>query len=404
MDYHQAQVLTGEGDNMPQGFQKMLELNVVARQESQDKFNETIGAGLYSLTDGMLGSRTQSAVNQDKTNIIQSVQSNIEAALKSGDNDKLLKAIKWGAIQLKNIDPKGVEVLMDMYEKFQTTATSAEDNSTTTMIELEDIAKNKFQCDLSDPGCYEKSNQYLIDRKRKGVEEIGAGAGASAAATSYQTEKDKVYDDSDSASYQIATANQSLALLDAGLYTGTGGELVSAYKVFASSMGFGEPSEAAGAEMFRVNSMKSIMSWIKDTKGAISEREMNAFALASQGLSRTEAGNRLILNTVKAVAEYQQRLETELINWNKNTKNPTKDMWRAHKKNWVLTNGFELPTQAEIDAAVNDITLSLRPDNADKYAIGEHVFWFYDDEYHLPNGDVISEDRINDIVATLEAE
>lgn len=110
---------------MPQGFQNMLALNVANRQKNQDNFNEMISAGLYSLTDGMLGSRTQAAVKQDKINYVQTVQNNILTASQSGDQNKFIEAIKMGAVQLRDIDPEGSQALMDMYSKFQTTEATA---------------------------------------------------------------------------------------------------------------------------------------------------------------------------------------------------------------------------------------------------------------------------------------
>jgi len=100
---------------MPQGFQNMLALNVAARQ-----FNETIGAGLYSLTNGMLGSRTQAAVNQDKSNYIQNIQNKIKTVAMSGDENKLINILKWAAIQLNGVDKVGFDAVMDMYKQFQT--------------------------------------------------------------------------------------------------------------------------------------------------------------------------------------------------------------------------------------------------------------------------------------------
>jgi hypothetical protein len=123
---------------MPQGFQNMLALNVAARQESQDKFNETIGAGLYSLTNGMFGSRTQASVNQDKTDIIQSIQSNIEAAATTGDEGKFQNALKIAILKLNGIDDQRAKAmatsLLDLYTQI---SDSLSKDSYSTQVQLQ---------------------------------------------------------------------------------------------------------------------------------------------------------------------------------------------------------------------------------------------------------------------------
>ena len=117
-----------------------------------------------------------------------------------------------------------------------------------------------------------------------------------------------------------------------------------------------DPGSTATAEQFRVNSMKAIMAWVQKTKGAISEAEMKLFADASEGLSRTVAGNKLILLTAKSLSEYQQRLHAERVQWLKDTDNPTRLKWEAHVIGWNVENVNMLPTADEIAAALNQDT------------------------------------------------
>jgi hypothetical protein len=228
---------------------------------------------------------------------------------------------------------------------------------TNTMKDLRDIAKNLLQCDLKDPACYKKANQELIDRKRKTSAEFGSDRQALGQADALLNEQENVYKLSDLAETQLATIDQSIAMLNEGLWTGVGGDFVTYGKQLASTFGFSEPDWAAGAEQFKVNTMKAVMSWISQTKGAISEKEMKLFADAAPGLGKTEAGNRLILNTMREAALFQRRLEDEYNDWIRATLDPTLIKWRAHRRNWTKTNGIKAPTAAEIKAALSDTKL-----------------------------------------------
>jgi len=157
------------------------------------------------------------------------------------------------------------------------------------------------------------------------------------------------------ASYYMSTINQSLGFLNEGLYTGTGAETINTLKKVGIAFGMVDPGATATAEQFRVNSMKAIMAWVQKTKGAISEAEMKLFADASEGLSRTVAGNKLILLTAKSLAEYQQRLHAERVRWLEATDNPTRIKWEAHVIGWNVENGNMLPTADEIAEALEQV-------------------------------------------------
>jgi len=246
------------------------------------------------------------------------------------------------------------------FDQIKDTGTS-KDTMTTAMKDIRDIAKYQLGCDFNDPECAKKSNQLYIDRKRKTAGEIGEGEFSKGQSKILNDAEKKIYDDADEANYQIATIDQSMKMLD-DIYTGAGGDWLSYGKNIAASFGFAEADWAAGEEMFKVNTMKSVMAWIKQTKGAISEKEMKLFAEAAPGLSRTRAGNRLILNTMREAAIYQRRLESEYGKWVDANTTPNGKFkgsirkWRSHKRNWVLTNGIKMPTKSQINAALKGTT------------------------------------------------
>ena len=166
----------------------------------------------------------------------------------------------------------------------------------------------------------------------------------------------KKYDDeNESALNSLPSINQSLAIIDEGLYTGTLGEVAADFNKLSISLGFAPVDSNVGAEQFRVNSMKSVMDWIALTKGAISEAEMEAFAAASPGLSRTVEGNRMILTTARKAAVWKQRrsaaydrIYTEA---SKNNTIPNARKLTSQIKKWERENKLTLPSPAQIKAA-----------------------------------------------------
>jgi len=257
---------------------------------------------------------------------------------------------------LMNIDPDRAKMAFDQAENLKPTATTM----STAMKDKRDIAKYQLGCDYNDVECAKKANKIYIETKRKTAGEIGEGEFRKGQSKILNAAETKIYDDADEANYQIATIDQSIKMLD-DIYTGVGGDWLSYGKNLATSLGFAEADWAAGEEMFRVNTMKSVMAWVKQTKGAISEKEMKLFADAAPGLSRTRAGNRLILNTMREAALYQRRLEDEYGIWAEENPKGGIRQWRAHKRNWNLTNGIKAPTSAEIQAALKEKEGVIKP-------------------------------------------
>jgi len=231
-------------------------------------------------------------------------------------------------------------------------ASDTSQTMTNYMQDLRDIAQFQLSCDFNDPECAKKAQQLWLDQKRAGPDERYQSKFAEAEAEAFSQDLSDSVLMSREASYYESTINQSLGFLNEGLYTGTGSETINKLKKIGVAFGMVDPGATATAEQFRVNSMKAIMAWVQKTKGAISEAEMKLFADASEGLSRTVAGNKLILLTAKSLAEYQQRLHAERVQWLKDTDNPTRLKWEAHVIGWNVENGNMLPTADEIAEAL----------------------------------------------------
>ena len=85
--------------------------------------------------------------------------------------------------------------------------------------------------------------------------------------------------------------------------TGSATELITDLKKLGNRFGMSfDPGEIANVETMRAVGMKFILAIIAKTKGAISQREMEAFEAASPGAGITKAGNKQILDFAEAAA------------------------------------------------------------------------------------------------------
>ena len=238
---------------------------------------------------------------------------------------------------------------------------------TTRMSDIANIGRNQFQCDVTkDPECFKRSVAEYKTVVRQSPGEKGASENLKEAAKNYATNTQTIQERGYTATTSIPSINQSLELLDSGeLFTGPGANIVQVANKIGSLLGY-EPAErsAAAATQFVSNSMKQIMGWIGQTKGAISEKEMAAFTAASPNLAQTKAGNRLLLQTIKRGYEYEEKLANERARWAQADQKafyeanprgyyvPSPFRWQEHFAKWNAANKMVFPTQAEINAAL----------------------------------------------------
>ena len=101
--------------------------------------------------------------------------------------------------------------------------------------------------------------------------------------------------------------------------------------------------------------MDAILDRIALTKGAISEKEMTAFAKASIGLDRTVAGNRLLLETAtrseKWISDRSSFINDTYTAARKKGKLLKRFEMVEKVKEWEKTNQLVLPTAEEIAEA-----------------------------------------------------
>ena len=145
----------------------------------------------------------------------------------------------------------------------------------------------------------------------------------------------------------------SLQLLNSGdLYTGTGS--AGYYGLQKVLMAIGAPADvygAAASESFRSNAMSFVLKYISQTKGAISNAEMQKFEAAAMGLGNTELGNRLILDLASQAVEFEQGESLHMSKWfDAQDGYPTPQAYKAEQQKWRDDNRFTPKTVGEIAA------------------------------------------------------
>ena len=228
-----------------------------------------------------------------------------------------------------------------------------------------DMAAEFVQCAIdaggwrnADQACKAEVFKQYTALNRQTSDEVGNNALAREEAERMIPVQSAIYLQSDQSGDSLRSIEQSIKLLDS-IYSGTSADSISGFKRLLVGLGIVDADVNASEEMFVRNSMESVTAWIEQTKGSISDTEMQAFLDASPSLANTKAGNLLILQTMKEAADYYVRLETEFNDWKTKTQargvRPTETAWRIHKETWYRSGGKpKMPTIADINAALED--------------------------------------------------
>lgn len=220
-----------------------------------------------------------------------------------------------------------------------------------------ETAANILSCDLTDADCKQEAYALVKDYKRENKWDSGSADALVDDMVLVQAEGAKT-------GGEIAKLNQMLEILPE-IYTGWGaGAWQEANRVGAM---FGLPAatqEAGQLEIFAQGGMEAALKYISQTKGAISDREFEAFLASAPGLYRTKAGNELMLKTALKYAEFNQKKAIEQNRWIKEQRDagrtPLLEDWSAHLAKWAAKpeNIIKLPTEAAIQQASKQISSS----------------------------------------------
>ena len=96
-------------------------------------------------------------------------------------------------------------------------------------------------------------------------------------------------------------------------------------------------AKIANREAFESQAMQQVLNFVQQTKGSISNKEMNLFSDASVGLTRSKAGNKLILKIAKNMAKLQQKLQQHYSTWRNKPENKGKgySAWQDEEINFL---------------------------------------------------------------------
>ena len=217
-----------------------------------------------------------------------------------------------------------------------------------------ETAANILSCDITDADCKKEAYALVKDYKRENKWDSGSANALVDDMILVQAEGAKT-------GGEIAKITQMLEILPQ-IYTGWGaGAWQEANRVGAM---FGLPAatqEAGQMEIFAQGGMEAALKYISQTKGAISDREFEAFLASAPGLYRTKAGNEIMLNTALQYAEFNQKKSIEQNRWIKEQrdagKTPLLEDWSARLAEWAAKpeNIIKLPTEAAIQKASKQI-------------------------------------------------
>jgi len=217
-----------------------------------------------------------------------------------------------------------------------------------------ETAANILSCDITDADCKKEAYALVKDYKRENKWDSGSANALVDDMILVQAEGAKT-------GGEIAKITQMLEILPQ-IYTGWGaGAWQEANRVGAM---FGLPAatqEAGQMEIFAQGGMKAALKYISQTKGAISDREFEAFLASAPGLYRTKAGNEIMLKTALQYADFNQKKSIEQNRWIKEQrdagKTPLLEDWSARLAEWAAKpeNIIKLPTEAAIQSASKQI-------------------------------------------------
>ena len=236
---------------------------------------------------------------------------------------------------------------------------------TTTIKDIYNYAFNELGVNLSDPNltpearkiAYSEARKAVREMKRAGTEETFR-IGNVENLNDYQ--KEVLRPKAQEARAVIGQSKRMNRLLDQ-IDTGSFEKIkLSARKALAAFGISDEETEelVANQEAFQSQAFKRIMSYVQQTKGAVSNREMQLFGEAETGLTKSKKGNRLILKIAEETAKMQVNLVKHLTKWRNDPKNKGKGEieWQAEEDRWLdeqYTKMFSEEDMKTIQEAMN---------------------------------------------------
>jgi hypothetical protein len=220
-------------------------------------------------------------------------------------------------------------------------------------LSLEDIA-NLYKLDLNDPEQLAKADKIFREQKRQSLGEV-AGKADIANLSSYV--KDTMIPSSKKAKDAKGTINRLKGLLPK-INTGAFEEVKLTGKRVLQALGVSDEAmdnSIANQEAFQSQAFGRVMDYVQETKGAVSNREMDLFARAEVGLTKSKKGNALIIAIAERAANTELELQKYYREWKGKNPEAGYSQWQAAEIEWLEKNGWRFSEEemAEIEAAAN---------------------------------------------------
>ena len=153
----------------------------------------------------------------------------------------------------------------------------------------------------------------------------------------------------DQARKLLPQTNRMMTALEGGLTTGKLAPARAALMSYAKAFGFDvDESQLAEAEQFQAYATQQILGFFQQTKGGISNKENELFALMGPAFTRTTEGNKLLLGVIRE----RQKLEVALGD---NARRGNEEGWSqakiaAERRKLIEAYDAKLPDPAKLGA------------------------------------------------------
>jgi hypothetical protein len=220
---------------------------------------------------------------------------------------------------------------------------------------LEDVAQ-LYNLDLTDPEQLKKADKIFKEQKREGLGTVSAKADITNL-SSYV--KDTMIPNVKKARDSKGTINRLKGLLPK-INTGAFEEVKLTGKRVLQALGVSDEAmdaSIANQEAFQSQAFGRVMDYVQETKGAVSNREMDLFARAEVGLTKSKRGNALILEIAERAANTELELQKYYREWKRKNPEAGYSAWQAAEIDWLEQNGWRFSEEemAEIEAAANQV-------------------------------------------------
>jgi hypothetical protein len=226
---------------------------------------------------------------------------------------------------------------------------------------MRDASMLKNRCDLNDPdpekatACSLASWETVMEWKRETVDESGRKDQLDEWAKTNTKRLEASQATISNAGSQLRNMDRIISQID-NAYQGPISRIILPIQQVLSMFGM---ADAAPEEFIQSGFAGMQLDASSALKGVQSDSDMRRVDNSMAQLSNTIEGNKMIIAMVKSEMEYQRKVAQEFPRWHAEQTRlnggipPNPAAFDVYIEEWKKTNGYTVPTQAEIDAAIN---------------------------------------------------